>query len=190
VAVIHLDPWTDIVNVHWRSHVVTHVAFEVNAFAGGSALEPDAQYQDIHVGSPPDTDSIARQRYDAVLTVSRWERRLEGAVSTWHAATSATVVVSGFTDTTSATVSGVLLNFPNTRHFEQTFAALQYYLPLGGLRYPSLTGGEIAGGFTPCRPDGGTTVPASRKTSHRPRARACSSTPGRWWVARPTRRRR
>lgn len=154
MAVVHLDPWTDIVNVNWPS-AATHVAFLIDAFVSGSAPD-NSSY--LTFGVSDGIPYLQYLQFDAILTTSRWVRKPVGESHQWFVSSSADVAVSGFSQTSTIVIGGSTVIYNSVKQFSDVWGVHKKYAPDGGPLYPSATGSEVLAGFSPCRPDGGTTI--------------------------------
>ena len=97
MAKIHLDPWTDIVNVGWPSGTITHVAFEVRMFDGqiGSlTYDYPLTIGDIEGEG---TTSLAMHSQRVFLQINSYKQlRVNDGVKTWSDASAAAMEFTGF----------------------------------------------------------------------------------------------
>jgi hypothetical protein len=121
MAVIHLDPWTDIVNVNWGG-TITHVAFSIGCFSSTaseylSLFDPTACFADEAAsGSGNLSISATMQSLKIDVTLSGFyyvRRKTAPSTYTWHGSSSDKVGVANF-----RTVEGSL---PAKREFSKFY---------------------------------------------------------------------
>jgi hypothetical protein len=100
MAVVHLDPWNDIVGVGWRTGTVTHVAFEMRMFDG--QIEDEYYEYPLTIGGVEGTagtsaSSHAQRLFLQTLTYKQLLVRdtPSGTVKTWSEASASALQFTG-----------------------------------------------------------------------------------------------
>jgi hypothetical protein len=125
VAVIHLDPWTDIVNVNWPQ-TYTHVAFSISVGDSDYTVES----YDYPAASPPaDPGAIfstsVKNTSQKVAIGSLYRMRTSGVTQVWSIASASDLVVSGYT-----------LDGNTAQRFTKNFSECEHWVPIFGNRGP------------------------------------------------------
>jgi hypothetical protein len=132
MAAVHLDPWTDIVNVNWP-RTYTHVAFELylqDADITGSSHDYPALPSGFYTTSHAEASQKVRIR-------DRYRMRTSGATQSWSAASTSDLVISGYT-----------LDSNTSERFTKTYAECTVWSPIFGNRgAPSFTETQYMLGF-------------------------------------------
>ena len=97
MAVIHLDPWTDIVNVNWPQ-TYTHVAFELQV----RDSQITGTTYDYPAASPPNPpgsffSTSIQSITHKVEIFSRYRMRTSGTTQIWSSASDTDLVITGYT---------------------------------------------------------------------------------------------
>jgi hypothetical protein len=136
-AKIHLDPWTDIVNVGWPQ-TYTHVAFDLQLF-DGQITGTTNDYPSLDPGDPPGsffTTSVATAGH-RVNIQGRYRMRTSGTTQIWSGAQSSDLVISGFPDDGNT-----------SKAFSATYTECDHWSPINGtLGPPTFTGNQAMFGF-------------------------------------------
>lgn len=137
MTVTHLDPWTDIVSVHWPT-TYTHVAFDLvlsDSHIGGTTYD----YPSTNPGDPPGsffTTSVATVSQKATIQ-GRYRMRTAGTTQTWSGASSSDLVITGYPDFSST-----------QKTFTGSYAECAHWSPINGtIGPPTFTNNQAMLGF-------------------------------------------
>jgi hypothetical protein len=138
MAVVHLDPWTDIVGVNWPQ-TYTHVAFEVQV----RDSQLTGTTYDYPAASPPNPpgsffSTSIQSLTHKVEIVGRYRMRTTAAMAqVWSAATEADFAISGYT-----------LDGNTAQQFTKNWSECEHWsLEIGNRGPPSFTQPQIMAGF-------------------------------------------
>jgi hypothetical protein len=137
MAVVHLDPWTDIVGVSWPQ-TYTHVAFEV-AVADADFTGESYDYPAPSPPNPPGSiySTSVKNASQLVSIIGRYRMRTVGATQTWSAASASDLAIAGYT-----------LESNTAQRFTKNFSECTNWTPIFGNRgSPSFTGNQLMLGF-------------------------------------------
>jgi hypothetical protein len=133
MSVVHLDPWQDIVNVHWGDTTVTHVAVVVRIVPvfDGTSKTIEGIYQSYDYVSPSITEFRTAVGVENVFK--------KAGTSSWQQASFGSFAFGGFE-------SSVLLR----RMFSKNFIECEAAFPIRGIQVPG-SNSIFAIGWTPVR---------------------------------------